>query len=162
MYTNYLFLSVITLLHLLNAFAIFDFEGTFKYMSPERILAAKYDYASDIWSMGLVLIECATNKYPYSGINSMIEMAQTVTEAAPPTLPLQSNFSSEFHNFVDSCLKKDPNDRPSAKELLGHPWLKAQKCNTMKNAVHQCKSWCDEITGKNKSSSDAGGPGNKK
>tara|TARA_B110000208_G_C11318822_1_gene265420 strand:- start:134 stop:460 length:327 start_codon:yes stop_codon:yes gene_type:complete len=97
--------------------------------------------------MGLVLIECATNKYPYSGINSMIEMAQTVTEAAPPTLPPSSGFSSEFHNFVDLCLRKDPKERPEAKTLLGHAWLKEIGCNTMKSATKQCKDWVDILLG---------------
>ena len=33
------------------------FVGTFKYMSPERIQSQPYSYASDIWSLGLVLLE---------------------------------------------------------------------------------------------------------
>jgi len=41
------------------------FVGTFKYMSPERIRNQPYDYASDVWSLGLTLIECATGRYPY-------------------------------------------------------------------------------------------------
>lgn len=41
------------------------FVGTFKYMSPERMKSEKYSYSSDIWSLGLVLMECATNAYPY-------------------------------------------------------------------------------------------------
>jgi serine/threonine protein kinase len=114
-------------------------------MSPERILAERYSYSSDIWSMGLVLIECATNKYPYSGINSMIEMAQTVTEAEPPTLPPQSGFSSEFHNFVDMCLKKDPKERPLAQKLLGDPWVKLHDIRKLKTASAECKSWVDEL-----------------
>jgi len=121
--------------------------GTFKYMSPERILADKYSYASDIWSMGLVLIECATNRYPYSNINSMIEMAQTVTESPPPTLPLDGDFTSDFHDFVNLCLQKDPADRPTAQTLLGHAWVKAHRCGSMKLATQQCKVWVDDLLG---------------
>ena len=38
------------------------FVGTFKYMSPERIKNDPYSYMSDIWSLGLVLQECATGQ----------------------------------------------------------------------------------------------------
>lgn len=41
------------------------FVGTYKYMSPERMKSEKYSYSSDIWSLGLVLMECGTNVYPY-------------------------------------------------------------------------------------------------
>lgn len=40
--------------------------GTVTYMSPERILAEPYKIDSDIWSFGLVVLECATGIYPYS------------------------------------------------------------------------------------------------
>jgi mitogen-activated protein kinase kinase 3 len=52
------------------------FVGTFKYMSPERMRSEKYSYASDMWSLGLVLMECATGQYPYVQDNSAIEMVQ--------------------------------------------------------------------------------------
>ena len=87
--------------------------GTFKYMSPERILGENYSYSSDVWSMGLVLIECATNRYPYSNINSMIEMAQTVTESDPPTLQ-GDRFTGEFRDFIALCLRKEARRRPAA------------------------------------------------
>lgn len=41
------------------------FIGTFKYMSPERMKGDRYSYSSDLWSLGVVLVECATRAYPY-------------------------------------------------------------------------------------------------
>ena len=52
------------------------FVGTFKYMSPERIRNQPYSYPSDLWSFGLVMIECATGIYPYTELTNCIEMAQ--------------------------------------------------------------------------------------
>lgn len=40
------------------------FVGTFKYMSPERVRNAPYSCSADVWSLGVVLIEAATGKYP--------------------------------------------------------------------------------------------------
>ena len=56
------------------------FVGTFKYMSPERIHNCPYSYMSDIWSFGLVMMECATGKYPLPEHSNCIEMAQVCLE----------------------------------------------------------------------------------
>lgn len=58
------------------------FVGTFKYMSPERIRNLPYSYASDIWSFGLVMMECATGVYPYFEHTNCIEMAQVITNVS--------------------------------------------------------------------------------
>ncbi len=119
--------------------------GTFKYMSPERILGEPYTYSSDVWSLGLVLLECATGKYPYSGINSMIEMAQTVTEAPSPTLPSDSAFSTEFREFVAQCLDKKAENRVPADVLLGSPWLRSSGTSTNAKAVSICHEWVQSV-----------------
>jgi serine/threonine protein kinase len=49
--------------------------GTFKYMSPERVQSKKYSYPADIWSLGLVLMECATGKFPYPACHSYIDVS---------------------------------------------------------------------------------------
>ncbi|CAE7941959.1 MKK3, partial [Symbiodinium sp. KB8] len=55
------------------------FVGTFKYMSPERMKKDTYDYASDIWSVGIILIECATGKYPFASSDSVIDLVAQIT-----------------------------------------------------------------------------------
>ena len=75
------------------------FVGTFKYMSPERIENKKYDYAADIWRLGIVLMECATGTYPFAECHSYIEMVQTVLEAECPTLD-SGEFTPEFCEFI--------------------------------------------------------------
>jgi len=39
--------------------------GTATYMSPERLLGEKYFADIDLWSLGMVLLEAATGKYPF-------------------------------------------------------------------------------------------------
>jgi serine/threonine protein kinase len=41
------------------------FLGTKAYMSPERFEGLNYNNKSDIWSLGLIIIEMATGEYPY-------------------------------------------------------------------------------------------------
>ena len=86
------------------------FVGTFKYMSPERIRNEPYSFPSDVWSLGLVLVECATGAYPYSGSDTYVEIMQTVLESDEPRLP-EGQFSPELNQFVAQCLQKRPEDR---------------------------------------------------
>lgn len=109
------------------------FVGTFRYMSPERIQHTQYSYSSDIWSLGLVLMEAATGVYPYPKHKACIDMLQIVLEAPPPALSPQY-FSQDFCDFLQQCLQKNPLDRASADTLLESPWL--QRCG----AVSKCHS----------------------
>jgi mitogen-activated protein kinase kinase 1 len=104
------------------------FVGTYNYMSPERIVGNKYGNKSDIWSLGLVVLECATGKFPYAPPNqeetwtSVFELMEAIVDQPPPALP-SGNFSPELSSFISTCLQKDPNSRSSAKELMEHPFL---------------------------------------
>eukprot|EP00956_Cyclotella_meneghiniana_P007611 scaffold10237_cov71-Cyclotella_meneghiniana.AAC.17 len=45
--------------------------GTTKYMSPERLLGKPYTMSSDVWSLGLVLLECLRGDGPFEDISSV-------------------------------------------------------------------------------------------
>ena len=95
------------------------FTGTCRYMSPERIAHKPYSFPSDIWSLGVVLVEAALGAYPFPECATYIEMAEAIVEAPEPTIPPAAGFSLEFTQFVASCLKKNPDERLPAEILLG-------------------------------------------
>ncbi|BDA48249.1 Mitogen-activated protein kinase kinase 3 [Coccomyxa sp. Obi] len=98
------------------------FTGTVTYMSPERINSRPYSFPADIWSLGLILLECATGRYPYDASDGPLQlMIQVVEEPVP--LPQESAFSAEFRSFVAACMQKDPFKRPTAEGLLSHPFI---------------------------------------
>ncbi|CAM6009425.1 unnamed protein product [Sphagnum balticum] len=105
-----------------------SFVGTCTYMSPERISGNKYGYESDIWSLGLTLLECALGRFPYQppgedeGFLNFYELLSTIVEEPPPVAPADK-FSSEFCSFISACIQKEPSERLSAAELLNHPFL---------------------------------------
>ena len=50
------------------------------------------------------------------------------------------NFSKQFKEFVETCLNKDPENRPSAKELMRHPFIKKAKKNSY--LMDLIDRWC--------------------
>lgn len=111
------------------------FVGTCTYMSPERISGNKYSYKSDIWSLGIVLLECATGRFPYLAPkqeetaakeeerwDSYFELMDAVVNAPPP-FASPDQFSPEFCSFISACLQKDPKHRQTAHRLMEHPFL---------------------------------------
>ena len=120
------------------------FVGTFKYMSPERIRNRPYSFMSDIWSLGLVLMECATGRYPFHEHANCIEVAQTILDADIPELP--TRFSGEFRDFLKQCLHKDPEDRLPAECLFGSPWLRENGAVSPEAATAVVFNWIKSIT----------------
>ncbi|KAG0576467.1 hypothetical protein KC19_5G082500 [Ceratodon purpureus] len=104
------------------------FVGTYTYMSPERISGGQYAYDSDMWSLGLTLLECALGRFPYQphgqeeGWLNFYGLLECIVEQPPPAPPADK-FSPEFCSFIAACIQKRPKDRPSAADLLTHPFL---------------------------------------
>ncbi|PKU77726.1 mitogen-activated protein kinase kinase 2 isoform X1 [Dendrobium catenatum] len=98
------------------------FTGTYNYMSPERISGEKHGYPSDIWSLGLVMLECATGQFPYPPVDSFYEILEAVVDKPAPFAP-PDQFSEEFCSFISTCVQKKPENRQSAQLLLKHPFL---------------------------------------
>jgi mitogen-activated protein kinase kinase 7 len=94
-------------------------------MAPERIDPKKpeYDIRADVWSLGITLVELATNAYPYKDCKTDFEVLTKVLDSDPPSLPDDQGFSEEFKDFVKRCLTKDFKHRPKYDQLLLHPFL---------------------------------------
>ncbi|CAI7607368.1 unnamed protein product [Penicillium glandicola] len=108
--------------------------GCQSYMAPERIAgggmqqsgapsAGTYSVQSDVWSLGLSIIECAMGRYPYppETFNNIFSQLHAIVHGDPPTLP--EGFSEDAQAFVRACLDKNPKNRPTYNMLLRHPWL---------------------------------------
>lgn len=98
------------------------FVGTVTYMSPERIQNENYSYPADIWSLGLALFECGTGEFPYTANDGPVNLMLQILEDPSPS-PSKKFFSPEFCTFIDACLLKDANVRPTAEQLLSHPFI---------------------------------------
>lgn len=103
-----------------------SFVGSPYWIAPELILAMEegtYDVKVDIWSLGITCIELAERKPPYFNMNAMSALYH-IAQNEPPILNRSTNqWSDKFHIFLGSCLRKDPNERLHANELLQMPFI---------------------------------------
>ncbi|XP_018022761.1 dual specificity mitogen-activated protein kinase kinase 4 isoform X2 [Hyalella azteca] len=103
--------------------------GCRPYMAPERIDPARapgYDVRSDVWSLGITLMELATGSFPYPKWNSVFEQLTQVVQGDPPRLTNSENgntFTHEFVDFVNTCLIKEEGARPKYRMLLEHEFV---------------------------------------
>ncbi|XP_052799802.1 serine/threonine-protein kinase TAO1-like isoform X2 [Mya arenaria] len=110
-----------------------SFVGTPYWMAPEVILAmdeGQYEGKADIWSLGIMCIELAERKPPLFNMNAMSALYH-IAQNDSPTLA-GGEWSDNFRNFVDSCLSKNPDDRPTAEYLLKrHAFVNTIDANTV-------------------------------
>ncbi|KAF1935385.1 dual specificity mitogen-activated protein kinase [Clathrospora elynae] len=114
------------------------FVGTGTYMAPERIQGSPYTVKSDVWSVGLTLMELAIGKFPFAGSaddddeaggpQGILDLLQQIVLEPSPKLPKSDAFPSILEDMIAKCLMKDPAERPTPKELYDHDaFLQAAK-----------------------------------
>jgi calcium-dependent protein kinase len=105
-----------------------EHQGTALFMAPEMIMK-NYDARCDIWSCGVVLYCMLAGDHPFKSESG--EHAATfdaiLNNPVPFPKSVWESISPEAKNLVTAMLEKDPNDRISIPEILGHPWIKANE-----------------------------------
>eukprot|EP01086_Lenisia_limosa_P006153 TRINITY_DN24794_c0_g1_i1.p1 TRINITY_DN24794_c0_g1~~TRINITY_DN24794_c0_g1_i1.p1 ORF type:complete len:321 (+),score=54.77 TRINITY_DN24794_c0_g1_i1:49-1011(+) len=96
-----------------------SFVGTATYMAPERLKGDNYTRSSDIWALGLVVLECSLGAYPFPTCQ-VLELMQSVCDSPLPNPPPSA--STDFKDFLGCMLNRDPSGRKKASELLRHPF----------------------------------------
>ncbi|GAB4851122.1 Mitogen-activated protein kinase kinase kinase npk1 [Ancistrocladus abbreviatus] len=97
-------------------------KGTPYWMAPEVILQTGHSFSADIWSVGCTVIEMATGKPPWSQqYQEVAALFHIGTTKSHPPIP--DHLSPEAKDFLLKCLQKEPDLRPSASDLLQHPFV---------------------------------------
>ncbi|KAI5853500.1 kinase-like domain-containing protein [Tricharina praecox] len=131
------------------------FIGTSYYMAPERIQGLSYTITSDVWSLGVTLLEVAQHRFPFGQTEEgsgharagLIDLLTYIVRQPIPELKdepeLGIKWSDGFKYFISCCLEKDTARRASPWRMLDHPWImemKHKKVN-MANFLAQVWDW---------------------
>ncbi|KAH9315117.1 hypothetical protein KI387_023744, partial [Taxus chinensis] len=119
--------------HINGSSAPLSLKGSPYWMAPELIMPKNtghdlitpkntgHDLAVDIWSLGCTVIEMAMGKPPwseYEGAAAMFKVFKSEVPSIPDTL------SAEGKEFIRCCLHRNPAERPTASQLLDHPFVR--------------------------------------
>nr|XP_020441214.1 apolipoprotein L3-like [Monopterus albus] len=90
------------------------------YMAPEFFTKQTYDAKSDIWSLGCLMYQLCTQKAAFSA-ESIVILTPMILHGPYPSLPEQ--FSPELHQLLNDIFSRDPESRPTASDILQHPFI---------------------------------------
>jgi mitogen-activated protein kinase kinase kinase len=116
-------------------------QGSVFWMAPEVVKQAPYTNKADIWSVGCLIVEMLTGEHPWGKLNQMQAMFKVrfllviaakylnrsyfcfhqIGSSMKPQIP--PDITPQLEDFLSKTFELDINARPSAAELLLHPWL---------------------------------------
>ena len=81
--------------------------GTLHYMSPEQASGEDLDGRTDLFSLGVVLYECATGRHPFPGKTPAVILEAILNRAPMAPISLNSELPLRLQDVINNCLEKD-------------------------------------------------------
>lgn len=102
--------------------------GTPDYLAPEMLTGEGYGNAADVWSLGVITYVLLCGYPPFYAENENLpQLFQLIMKAQYKYDPkLWGHISKEAKDFIDNLLKRDANERLTARQALDHPWFKVR------------------------------------
>jgi serine/threonine protein kinase len=83
--------------------------GPLKWMAPESLRSREYSKKSDVWSFGVVVWEIVTRQEPYKD-EDLMDLGLKIRDEGH-SLPISDDTEPIFKHIMESCFKKEPQDR---------------------------------------------------
>ncbi|KAJ0241804.1 Protein kinase domain-containing protein [Hirschfeldia incana] len=113
-----------------------SFTGSPYWMAPEVVMHKNgYTLAVDVWSLGCTILEMATAKPPWSQFEGVAAIFKIGNSKDMPEIP--DHLSNDAKNFIRLCLQRNPTVRPTAAQLLEHPFLRVHSPRVANNSMHK-------------------------
>jgi NIMA (never in mitosis gene a)-related kinase len=110
------------------------------YMSPEIFSNQPYGQKSDIWSLGCCVYEMATLEHAFTA-GDISSLVLKVVRGQTPTLPSANVYSKPLVELINAMLDKDAENRPTAKQILQHPYIKQHISRLYNKTQERCQSY---------------------
>ncbi|KAF3521562.1 hypothetical protein F2Q69_00047007, partial [Brassica cretica] len=98
-------------------------KGTPFWLATEVINLKRtdgYESSADIWSLGCTVLEMLTRQIPYADLENPVQALFRIERGELPDIP--DTLSLDARDFIIKFLKVNPEERPTAAELLNHPF----------------------------------------
>lgn len=93
--------------------------GTVAYMSPEQVIGGTVDHRTDLWSLGIVIFEMLTGRFPFAGEYDQAIFYNILNEQPAPLTSIRSGVPMSFEWIVNKLLAKNPDERyQNANDLI--------------------------------------------
>lgn len=92
--------------------------GSVHYMSPEQVAGEPIDGRTDLYALGVVGFKCLSGRLPFEAEQASAVIVQHVTKPPPSVADVARDIPEALARVIDSCLAKDPADRPASGEAL--------------------------------------------
>ncbi|KAI8921193.1 kinase-like domain-containing protein [Powellomyces hirtus] len=98
--------------------------GSPMYAAPEVIKRTGHGKPADLWSIGVITYCVLAGYPPFDFAQDMPDLMDAITHARFHfDSPYWDSISTEAKDFVSSLLRVRPNERPTARQAMIHPWL---------------------------------------
>ena len=99
--------------------------GSYYHMAPEVMAMKNYGCKADIWSFGCMIVQMKTGEAPLAGEGLKFEYVKNlIITYGKPEIQGENNWSFLFRSFLSKSMRLSPENRGTAKTLLGHRFLK--------------------------------------
>ncbi len=85
--------------------------GTAHYVSPEQTRGQELGPTSDLYSLGVVMYECATGQVPFDGDDAISVALKQVNELPVPPSQINPKLDADLERIILKCMEKDPANR---------------------------------------------------
>ena len=116
-------------------------------MFPESLNERIYTYASDFWPLGITVMECVLGRFPFVKPQSYFDIVNA-TQSDPAFFIQNDGISKNCLDFIRHCLRSDMAERPTARDMLDHEWMRPRKddANVLREWLDTTsKLHCEEV-----------------